>query len=161
MQAKKDISYKEELAERIMQIAKEVGGGNELARKIGRSRTTLENYMKGVSEAPASVLIDIANTTGHNIEWLMTGEQFMVDYDENLDPIITDPEVVKIAAKSPKITAKIVEDAVRNLMEYLLEHEKTLEPTSISKAAALLCEMGSSEGTVTRETVERLMTFRN
>jgi transcriptional regulator with XRE-family HTH domain len=168
---KRPKTFKEDLASRIRKAAKIIGGGNELSRRIGMSRTTLESYLKGVTEPQVSTLMDIALKAGVSLEWLLTGDEpksvqlkktpgFQEIHKEpNNDPFIQDPAVVALMA-SRRITSEMVEDAVRNLLEYLLERDNTLEPKSISKAAGILCEMGADEGRVDMETVKRLMAIK-
>lgn len=49
------------------------GGGNELARKTGIPRRTLENYLNGNTEPVPSRLIAIAEASGADLLWLMAG----------------------------------------------------------------------------------------
>lgn len=49
------------------------GGGNELARKTGIPRRTLENYLSGNTEPVPSRLIAIAKAAGADLLWLMAG----------------------------------------------------------------------------------------
>lgn len=49
------------------------GGGNELARKTGIPRRTLENYLNGNTEPVPSRLLAIAEAAGADLLWLMAG----------------------------------------------------------------------------------------
>lgn len=60
------------MADRIRRCAEIVGSGNELARRSGISRRTLENYFKG-REPQASQLASIAKAAGVTLDWLITG----------------------------------------------------------------------------------------
>lgn len=62
-----------ELSEKLRECASMVGGGNELARKTGIPRRTLENYLNGNTEPVPSRLIAIAEAAGADLLWLMAG----------------------------------------------------------------------------------------
>lgn len=62
-----------ELSKRLRQCASRVGGGNELARKTGIPRRTLENYLNGTTEPLPSRLRSIAEATGADLPWLVSG----------------------------------------------------------------------------------------
>ena len=61
------------LQEKLRECAHQVGGGNELARKTGIPRRTLENYLNGKTEPVPSRLIAIAEAAGADLLWLMVG----------------------------------------------------------------------------------------
>lgn len=58
---------------RLRLCAQRVGGGNELARKTGIPRRTLENYLNGKTEPVPSRLIAIADAAGADLLWLLAG----------------------------------------------------------------------------------------
>lgn len=62
-----------ELSEKLRQCASKVGGGNELARKTGIPRRTLENYLNGNTEPVPSRLVAIAEAAGADLVWLLSG----------------------------------------------------------------------------------------
>lgn len=62
------------LAERIRTCAEIAGSANELARKTGVPRSTLETYLSGLAEPKAERLATICRITGVNGHWLLTGE---------------------------------------------------------------------------------------
>lgn len=64
----------ETLADRLRACAGLVGGGNALAKLLGMSRRTLENYLNGRSEPKATLAFDIAQAAGVRPEWLVTGK---------------------------------------------------------------------------------------
>ncbi|WP_084540105.1 helix-turn-helix domain-containing protein [Azorhizobium doebereinerae] len=59
-----------ELAARIRECARMVGGGEELSRRTGIPRRTLENYLTG-REPQASRLAAIADAAGVSLDWLI------------------------------------------------------------------------------------------
>ena len=59
---------------RLRMCAQRVGGGNELARKTGIPRRTLENYLNGKTEPVPSRLISIAEAAGADPLWLLAGD---------------------------------------------------------------------------------------
>ncbi len=61
------------LADRIRICAHLVGSGDELARKAGLARRTLENYLNG-REPQASRLLAIAKAAGVSLDWLVGGD---------------------------------------------------------------------------------------
>ncbi|MEW6124140.1 MAG: helix-turn-helix transcriptional regulator [Pseudomonadota bacterium] len=63
----------ESMADRIRLCADIVGSGNELARRTGIARASLENYFKG-REPQASKLAAIANAAGVSLDWLIAGK---------------------------------------------------------------------------------------
>ena len=58
---------------RLRMCAQRVGGGNELARKTGIPRRTLENYLNGKTEPVPSRLVTIAEAAGADLLWLLAG----------------------------------------------------------------------------------------
>ena len=62
------------LAERIRKCAALVGSGDELARRTGIPRRTLESYMTGDSEPKASRIVAIAQAADVSVDWLVTGK---------------------------------------------------------------------------------------
>lgn len=61
------------LRDRIRECAQIAGSGDELSRKTGIPRRTLENYLSGKSSPKAETLASIAEAAGVGIEWLATG----------------------------------------------------------------------------------------
>lgn len=62
------------LSNRIRECAKIVGGGNELSRRTGIKRRTLEDYMTAKSEPKARALASIAIASEVSLDWLILGE---------------------------------------------------------------------------------------
>lgn len=62
-----------ELADRIREAAKEVGGLGKLTELIGVPRRTLGHWLQGRNPKPEA-LQDIANATQVDLRWLLTGE---------------------------------------------------------------------------------------
>jgi len=71
------ISAKSTLSDRIRDCANMAGSGDELSRKTGVPRRTLENYLSGKSEPKASVIAEICTVLDVSAEWLLTGEGSM------------------------------------------------------------------------------------
>ncbi|UZD92717.1 helix-turn-helix transcriptional regulator [Pseudomonas corrugata] len=69
--------YAQGLAERIRACAIAVGNGEELSRRTGIPRSTLESYLTGDSEPKASRLVAIAQAARANVGWLATGDGAM------------------------------------------------------------------------------------
>lgn len=67
-------AYAKSLGDRIRACAAMAGSGEELSRRTGIPRTTMESYLTGVSEPKASRLVAIAEAVQVDIEWLMTGK---------------------------------------------------------------------------------------
>ncbi len=65
-----------DVSARIRDCANLVGGGNELSRKSGIPRRSLENYLTG-REPKASVLLAIARAADVRLEWLIAGDEPM------------------------------------------------------------------------------------
>jgi len=66
-----------ELASRIRECARLVGSGDELSRRTGIPRRTLENYLSGRSEPKAAAVSAIAKTAGVSSDWLLLGAEPM------------------------------------------------------------------------------------
>jgi len=66
--------YAKGLGERIRACANAVGNGEELSRRTGIPRSTLESYLTGDSEPKASRLVAIALAAQASVGWLATGE---------------------------------------------------------------------------------------
>jgi len=62
-----------EMPLRLRMCAQRIGGGNELARKTGIPRRTLENYLNGKTEPVPSRLVAIAEAAGADLLWLLAG----------------------------------------------------------------------------------------
>lgn len=61
------------LVDRLRQCAEIAGSGDELARRAGIPRRTLEYYLAGESDPKAKRLTAIVEATGVNGHWLLTG----------------------------------------------------------------------------------------
>lgn len=62
------------LAQRIRQCADQLGSGDELARRTGIPRRTLETYLSADAEPKASRLLAIATAAQVSLDWLISGE---------------------------------------------------------------------------------------
>lgn len=65
---------KEGMRQRIRECARLVGSGDELARRSGVPRRTLETYLSGRSEPKATGLALIAGAAGVSLDWLLLGK---------------------------------------------------------------------------------------
>lgn len=65
------------LPSRIRHIAERVGGIKKLAGLAQLSRSTLDNYIYGRSEPAASILVNLADSAGVSLEWLVAGRGAM------------------------------------------------------------------------------------
>lgn len=65
--------FKEAMSRRIRECARIVGSGDELARRSGVPRRTLETYLSGRSEPKATGLALIAEAAGVSLDWLLLG----------------------------------------------------------------------------------------
>ncbi len=74
------------LAGRIKKCADLAGNGDELARKTGIPRRTLETYLSGNAEPKASRLAAIARAGGVTVDWLATGEGPMFASEKRPEP---------------------------------------------------------------------------
>ncbi len=106
------------LKERIRLCAENVGGGNELSRKTGIPRNTLESYLIGNSEPQVSRLVKIAKAAGVSIEWLAVGEM-----NENSS-----------AQQIEKIDQQLLEKTIRLLEEELESKKYSLSPSQKAKS---------------------------
>lgn len=66
-------SETDDLSARIRLCAQKVGSGDELSRRSGIPRRTLENYLSGRSEPKASAISAIAIAADVSTDWLITG----------------------------------------------------------------------------------------
>lgn len=66
------------IVSRMRECVKMVGNGAELARRLGVSRSTLENWLTGKTEPKASKLVEMADMAGVRVEWLVSGRGAMV-----------------------------------------------------------------------------------
>lgn len=66
-------SETDDLSARIRLCAQKVGSGDELSRRSGIPRRTLENYLSGRSEPKASAISAIAIAADVTTDWLITG----------------------------------------------------------------------------------------
>jgi transcriptional regulator with XRE-family HTH domain len=73
------------LIERLRKCAKLAGSGDELSRRTGIPRRTLENYLSGRSEPKAVNLEQICRVVGVNGHWLLTGDgpELVKDLESN------------------------------------------------------------------------------
>ena len=65
------------LADRLRKCAEIVGSGDELARRSGIPRSTLETYFTGKTEPKADRLAEICHLCGVDGHWLLTGSGAM------------------------------------------------------------------------------------
>ncbi len=66
------------LADRLRKCAELVGSGDELARRSGIPRSTLETYFTGKTEPKADRLAEICYLCGVDGHWLLTGRGAMM-----------------------------------------------------------------------------------
>ena len=76
----------EGLAKRIRLCAARVGSGDELARRTGIPRRTLETYLSGDAEPKASRLNAIAMAAKVSLDWLISGTHNASNIPDNNDP---------------------------------------------------------------------------
>ncbi|MBF5094708.1 helix-turn-helix transcriptional regulator [Azospirillum sp. INR13] len=62
------------LTARLRQCVEMVGSGDELSRRTGIPRRSLENYLSGKTTPKLKPIIAIAKTAGVQLEWLATGD---------------------------------------------------------------------------------------
>ncbi|WP_110972172.1 XRE family transcriptional regulator [Pseudomonas huaxiensis] len=74
-------AFAKALGERIRTCAGIAGSGEELSRRTGIPRSTLESYLNGESEPKVSRLLSIAHAVEADIEWLVTGQARQVAAD--------------------------------------------------------------------------------
>ncbi|KPA90634.1 putative transcriptional regulator [Pseudomonas asplenii] len=74
-------AFAKALGERIRTCAGRAGSGEELSRRTGIPRSTLESYLNGESEPKVSRLVSIAHAVEADIEWLATGKLRQVATD--------------------------------------------------------------------------------
>jgi len=75
-------AYAKSLGDRIRACAGMAGSGEELSRRTGIPRSTMESYLNGESEPKASRLVAIAQAVQADIEWLVTGNVRALDATE-------------------------------------------------------------------------------
>lgn len=66
---------KDGVRERIRLTAQKIGSGDELSRRSGVPRRTLENYLSGRSEPKATALAAIAAAASVSLDWLIVGQE--------------------------------------------------------------------------------------
>ncbi|AFL76190.1 XRE family transcriptional regulator [Thiocystis violascens] len=76
----------EALAGRIRKCAELAGSGDELARKTGIPRRSLETYLSGNAEPKTFRLAAIAKAAGVWVDWLATGEGPMLARERRPEP---------------------------------------------------------------------------
>lgn len=63
------------LGARLKEVAREVGGVDELARLTGTARRTLGNYISGRNEPKMSFLLAVSSLPGVSLDWLISGKR--------------------------------------------------------------------------------------
>lgn len=80
--SKNDIqAFAKALGDRIRTCVGLAGSGEELSRRTGIPRSTLESYLNGDSEPKVSRLVAIAHAVEADLEWLATGKVRQVAAD--------------------------------------------------------------------------------
>ncbi|WP_282339426.1 S24 family peptidase [Pseudomonas sp. PS02288] len=77
--------FAQSLGERIRECAALAGSGEELSRRTGIPRSTLESYLNGESEPKVSRLVAIAHSVNADLEWLATGVMRVAPPPEDSD----------------------------------------------------------------------------
>lgn len=119
--------FRADLAVRIKQCAQRVGGGNELARKAGIPRRTLENYLSGDNEPKASGLAAIAEAASVSAAWLLTGGD--------------QPPADQPAASAPPLNLEALAGAVRIVEGWLDAHDRVMPPSKKAEVVSMIYEL--------------------
>lgn len=98
----------ETLAKRLRKCAEIAGSGDELARKAGIPRSTLETWLTAKAEPKAERLAEICHVCAVNGHWLLTGS------GEMLAPALPAPAPVLDPGQAMAAAVLAVEQAIAN-----------------------------------------------
>lgn len=107
-----------EIAARLKQVAKRVGGPDNLAAQTGTARRTLGNYLSGRNEPKLSFLLAVAKLPGVSIDWLVTGEEAEGRHDD----IVADDQAPDPPPPSPAIDEMLM-GQIAEMVEHLFRSE--------------------------------------
>ena len=128
------------VSERIRKCAEVAGSGDELARKAGIPRRTLETYLTGESDPKAIRIAAICHATGVNGHWLLTGDGSMMLSD----------------ASTPAVPGDLAlfAEAMEVIDLYLAKTKKAMTPANKRKAVEALYKLSSKEKRIDPAVIE-------
>lgn len=136
------------LADRLRKCAELIGSGDELARRSGIPRSTLETYFTGKTEPKADRLAEICYLCGVDGHWLLTGRGAMM--------AVTAP-----ASASPADASSCMEMAILAVEHGIAAHAVALDPQRRTALTMLAYEQVQSgkQGTALESFVRHLLTL--
>lgn len=124
-----------------------VGSGDELARRSGVPRRTLESYLSGRSEPKATALALIAGAAGVSLDWLLLGKSAA---PEEATPV------------GPAVDAAVLVDVMHFIEGWLAANGHDLPPVKKADVVVLAYELfkeaatsGDADGA--RDKITRLL----
>ena len=135
------------VAERLREIRESLGlSQGEFAQSIGVHRVTYNNYERGKSEPPLSVIKEIVQRYNVNPTWLLTGEG--EPFQEEGRRVEVDPEVLELARvlqeEIDRIAEEIAEQFLQDFSKRLFESE-ILRPTLAHRIKIRLLEKAKEQ----------------
>jgi len=112
----------EGLPSRIRKCAEIAGSGDELSRKSGLPRRTLENYLSGRSEPKATAILAIANAAEVSSDWLLTGEVDKPTKDDLATPVVGSDDHHAGYPDEPPFNSAVLERVIVAYMEWLTKY---------------------------------------
>lgn len=136
------------LADRLRKCAELVGSGDELARRSGIPRSTLETYFTGKTEPKADRLAEICYLCGVDGHWLLTGRGAMMVQSTR-------------ASAAPADASACMEMAILAVEHGIAAHAVPLDPQRRTALTMLAYEQVQSgkQGTALEAFVRHLLTL--
>jgi DNA-binding phage protein len=132
MNSEEDLVDKRAFAERLRRCVALAGNGNELARRAGMPRRTLENYLSGDHEPRLGRIVQIARATGVSVNWLVTGDGPMMA-SETQGPTAPMPPV---SAQQPTTDGRLLGRLFEAIQRVHREEGSHLPMSALAEIAA-------------------------
>ena len=135
-------NYAKLLGNRILEVAKMVGGQKNLADLSGLQDTQIHRYIKGANVPGAKIISDIALSSNINGHWLLTGEGPMRPGEQET----TTPSQGRGIEGYPEIGAVDVLDGIEIIEKIILKRGgKLYSPEQKVEMVRLACEIFADE----------------
>lgn len=140
-----EVEEREALALRIRQCVELVGNGNELARRSGIPRRSLENYLSGDREPKASAAAAIAKAADVSAHWLLTG----------VGPMRLSEAREPSAPTSQSLDVDSLTQSIQIVQDWLALNRRTMPADKQAEVIALIYDLAMQEMADGRATVDR------
>lgn len=130
-----DQKARQAFAERLSMLRADFGSAQKLAHLTGFGKTTVQNWINGISEPDVTDAVRLADALGVNLSWLAAGRGDMHAHEGDL------PKTRAFDIDSP-----LLEAAIAAVEEWLEKRRLTLSPADKARAVKLVMVQAGERG---------------